>query len=366
MNELQEKLAALRGYLDIPGKGRRLSALDADLNDPALWNEPERARKVTQEASRLRRVTDDYARLENDVTGLVEMLAIADANEAAGLAGDVEDARRRVDALYRETLFNDPHADAAAICTVKPGAGGTESQDWAEMLLRMYRRFAERHGMDVELLDVTPGGDAGIGGAEFVVRGERAYGLLKPEGGVHRLVRVSPFDGQGRRHTSFASLEVVPEVEDAAEVEINPSDVRVDVFRAGGHGGQGVNTTDSAVRVTYRPGTPEMIIVTSQNTRSQIKNREAAMKVLRSRLYELQERKRQDEEQRLRGDQKAIEWGSQIRSYVLDKQYVKDHRTGVMRHEPFQVLDGDLDDFIWAGLEWMAGQRGTADYGDDE
>ncbi|HEX2864419.1 MAG TPA: peptide chain release factor 2 [Deinococcales bacterium] len=366
MTELQEKLTALRGYLDIPGKERRLVDLDPLVNDPDLWNDPDRARQVTQESSRLRKVVDDYARLSDDVQGLAELLEMATPDEAAGLQADVDDATKRVDLLYRETLFQMPHSDSAAIITIKPGAGGTESQDWASMLYRMYTRFAERHGFGLDILDVTQAEDAGINEAEFIVRGERAFGLLRPEAGVHRLVRASPFDAQSRRHTSFASVDIVPEIEDDAEIVIDPNDIRVDVFRSGGHGGQGVNTTDSAVRVTYKPGTPEMIIISSQNTRSQIKNREAAMKVLRSRLYEIQERKRRDEELKARGQQLAIEWGSQIRSYVLDKQYVKDHRTGVMRHDPSLVLDGDLDEFVWAGLEWMAGQRATANADTDD
>jgi peptide chain release factor 2 len=343
-----------------------LTALDAEINDPNLWNDADNARKVTKEATALRRVVDDYQRLESDVTGLAEMLDLASEDEKAMLEADVQDATTRVDALYKETLFNVDHADAPAIVTIKPGAGGTESQDWANMILRMVTRFAERHGFSVELLDVSDGEQAGITNAELIVRGERAYGLLRPENGVHRLVRVSPFDSNSRRHTSFCGIEIVPEIEDASEIEVNLNDVRIDVFRAGGHGGQGVNTTDSAVRLTYKPGTPEMIVVVCQDGRSQLKNKEKAFTVLRSRLYEIEMKKKRALEERLRGEQKSIEWGSQIRSYVLDKQYVKDHRTGVMRHDPANVLDGDIDEFIWAGLEWMAGQRATASGGEED
>jgi peptide chain release factor 2 len=348
------------GIFDIGGKSSRLNVLDRQIEDPSLWNDADNARKVTKEATALRRVVDDYKRLEDDVSGLMEMLEIASEEEKQSLEADVADAATRVDVLYKETLFNDPHADAPAIITVKPGAGGTESQDWASMILRMVTRFAERHDFTVEILDVSEGEQAGITSAELIVRGERAYGLLRPENGVHRLVRVSPFDGNSRRHTSFCGIEIVPEIEDASEVEVNMSDVRIDVFRAGGHGGQGVNTTDSAVRLTYKAGTPEMIVVVCQDGRSQLKNKEKAFTVLRSRLYEVEMKKRRALEERLRGEQKSIEWGSQIRSYVLDKQYVKDHRTGVMRHDPANVLDGDIEEFIWAGLEWMAGQRATA------
>jgi peptide chain release factor 2 len=354
------------GIFDIPGKTTRLVDLDAQIEDPTLWNDADNARKVTKEATALRRVVDDYNALEGDVSGLAEMLEIASEEEKLSLEGDVQDAAAKVDALYKETLFNDPHADAPAIITIKPGAGGTESQDWASMIFRMVSRFAERHGFTVEILDLTEGEQAGITNAELIVRGERAYGLLRPENGVHRLVRVSPFDGNSRRHTSFCGIEIVPEIEDASEVEINLADVRIDVFRAGGHGGQGVNTTDSAVRLTYKAGTPEMLVVTCQDGRSQLKNKDKAFTVLRSRLYEQQMKKRRDIESKLRGEQKSIEWGSQIRSYVLDKQYVKDHRTGVMRFDPANVLDGDIEEFIWAGLEWMAGQRATATASSDD
>jgi peptide chain release factor 2 len=314
----------------------------------------------------LRRVVDDFVRLESDVLGLGEMLEAASEEEKAELEPDLLEATTRVDALYKETLFNVHHADSAAILVIKPGAGGTESQDWAEMLLRMITRYAERHDFAVELMDVTAGDQAGITYAELIVRGERAYGLLRSEAGVHRLVRVSPFNAQGKRQTSFSSIEIMPEIEDASEVDINPSDVRIDVFRAGGHGGQGVNTTDSAVRLTYKAGTPDMIVVVCQDGRSQLKNKDKAFTVLRSRLYEMEMRKKREIEDKARGLQKSIEWGSQIRSYVLDKQYVKDHRTGVMQHNPANVLDGDLDEFIWAGLEWMAGQRATATSSGDE
>ncbi len=224
----------------------------------------------------------------------------------------------------------------------------------------MYRRFAERQGLVVEVLDIVASATApnGIDVAQLIVRGDRAYGLLRVESGVHRLVRVSPFDAQNRRHTSFASVEVVPEIDDSIDIDIEPSDLRIDVFRSSGPGGQSVNTTDSAVRIVYRAGTPEEIVVTCQDGKSQIKNREKAMAVLRSRLWEREERRRKEEQLKARGEQKAIEWGSQIRSYVLDKQYVKDHRNSGMYHEPDKILDGDISSLIWAGLEWSAGADG--------
>ena len=327
-----------------------------------MWNDPERARKLSQEGSRLRRVVEGFERLESDLEGLSELYEIAGEDEADELEEERQRVERALDELYRETLFQGEHVERAAILTIKPGAGGTESADWAGMLLRMYRRFAERNGFKVELIDMVPDDSApgGIDYAQMIVRGERAFGLLSVEGGVHRLVRVSPFDSQNRRHTSFASVEVMPEIDDAIEVEIDPNDVRVDVYRSSGPGGQSVNTTDSAVRVVYRGGTSDEIIVTCQDGKSQIKNREKAMTVLRSRLWEREERKRLEEQMKARGEQKAIEWGSQIRSYVLDKQYVKDHRSAAMRHDPDNVLDGDIEDLIWAGLEWAAGGKQAA------
>jgi peptide chain release factor 2 len=289
-------------------------------------------------------------------------LEIASTEEVAELEGERVRIEGDLDTLYRETLFNGPHDERAAILTLKPGAGGTESSDWAGMLLRMYRRFAERHGFQVELLDLVNSSDApnGVDYAQMILRGERAFGLLRVESGVHRLVRVSPFDAQNRRHTSFASVEVMPEIDEDIQIDIDAKDVRVDVYRSSGPGGQSVNTTDSAVRVVYRAGTPDEIVVTCQDGKSQIKNREKAMTVLRSRLFEREERRRLEEQMKARGEQKAIEWGSQIRSYVLDKQYVKDHRTAAMRHDPDHVLDGDIDDLIWSGLEWTAQHRAAA------
>ena len=353
------------GIFDLAGAGARLAELDPQLNDPALWTDPQRAKAITQEATRLRRVVDGFGRLEDDVQGLVELWDMAGEDDHAELELEQRRVEAALDGLYRETLFKGDHADRPAIVTIKPGAGGTESSDWAGMLLRMYQRFAERHGFGVELLDAV-GNDAapnGVDYAQLIVRGERAFGMLQVEGGVHRLVRVSPFDAQNRRHTSFASVEVMPEIDDAIEVAIDPKDVRVDVYRSSGPGGQSVNTTDSAVRVVYRGGTPDEIVVTCQDGKSQIKNREKAMTVLRSRLWEREEQRRRDEQMKARGDQKAIEWGSQIRSYVLDKQYVKDHRTGAMRHDPNHVLDGDIEDLIWAGLEWRASGTGVAESG---
>lgn len=303
-------------------------------------------------------MVSEYYQLKGDIEGLTELLEIASPDEAEELEHERADIERRVEELYLETLFSGDHDNNPAIVTIKPGAGGTESSDWAGLLLRMYRRFAERGGFDVELIDVVPNHDApnGIEYAQIIITGERAFGLMRVEGGVHRLVRVSPFDSQGRRHTSFASVEVMPEIDDDVHIEIDPSDVRVDVYRSSGPGGQSVNTTDSAVRLVYKPGTPEEIIVTCQDGKSQHKNRERAFTILRSRLFERAEEERLAEQLKARGEKKAIEWGSQIRSYVLDKRYVKDHRTDAMRHDPDEVLDGDIIELLYGGLQWEADQ----------
>lgn len=312
----------------------------------------------------MRKIVENYTRLQSEADGLNEMLEVAEEDEREMLAEEQTRIQADVDDLYRETLFTMKHAETPAIVRVKSGAGGTESQDWAGMLERMFMRWAERRGYKVELIDQQDGDQAGITSAEFIIRGEKAYGMMAPEAGVHRLVRVSPFDSNNRRHTSFASVEVVPEVpEEEIDIHIPDSDLRRDVFRSQGAGGQGVNTTDSAVRLTH---IPTGIAVACQITRSQIKNHELALQILKQRLYDIEMRKREEEELKARGEQKKIEWGSQIRSYVLDKQYVKDHRTGVMRHDSAAILDGDLDEFMWTGLEWMAGKRSAEELGDDE
>ncbi|SEJ92228.1 bacterial peptide chain release factor 2 (bRF-2) [Deinococcus reticulitermitis] len=349
---------------DIPGKARRLNELDRKLSDPALWNDSGRARQVTQEAGSLRRIVEEYGTLQADAQGLSEMLELADEEEKVMLDEEQAGLQKRVDDLYRETLFTMKHADTAAIVRVKGGAGGTEAQDWAGMLARMYMRWAERRGYKVDILDEQPGEQAGYQSIEFIIRGEKAFGMMAPEHGVHRLVRVSPFDSNNRRQTSFASVDVVPEVpEEEINIHIPDSDLRRDVFRSQGAGGQGVNTTDSAVRLTH---IPTGIAVACQITRSQIKNHDLALQILKQRLYDIEMKKREAEEAAARGAQSKIEWGSQSRSYVLDKQYIKDHRTGLMKYNPDDVLDGDLDELMWTGLEWMAGKRVADEAGDDE
>jgi len=281
----------------------------------------------------------------------------AEDSEAAILTkGALEDARAEIERQELRVMLGGEYDRLGAIVSVHPGAGGMEAQDWAEMLLRMYMRWAERHGFKTELADLQPGEGAGIKSATFTVEGDFAYGYLKAEVGIHRLVRISPYDSNARRHTSFASVFVFPAIDDKVEVVINPADLRIDTFRASGAGGQHVNKTDSAVRFTHLP---TGIVVTCQNERSQHKNRAMAMKILRARLFELEERKKREELEKFAKEKKEIAWGSQIRSYVLQPyQMVKDHRTGVENGNTGAVLDGALDPFIEAFL--MGVRKGDA------
>ncbi len=266
----------------------------------------------------------------------------------ADLEQAVERLGQRVESLELETMLSGEHDTADAILEIHPGAGGTESQDWAEMLLRMYTRWAENHGFEVEVLDLQDGDEAGIKSATLSIRGSNAYGHLRVERGVHRLVRISPFDAQGRRHTSFASVDVIPDVDDDVDVEIEDKDLRVDTYRSSGAGGQHVNKTDSAVRITHLP---TGIVVTCQNERSQHRNREVAMQILRAKLYDLARREAEEKMAQEVGEKKKIEWGSQIRSYVLAPyRMVKDHRTSFEVGNADRVLDGDLDGFIRSAL----------------
>jgi peptide chain release factor 2 len=278
----------------------------------------------------------------------------ADAELAGELAGAIGGIEQELERVELAALLSGRYDDADAVATINAGAGGTESQDWADMLLRMYMRWTEREGFGLELDEIHPGEEAGIKSATFVVHGPNAYGLLSAERGVHRLVRISPFDAQKRRHTSFASLDVIPLLEDTDEedIEIDPKDLRIDVYRSTGPGGQSVNTTDSAVRITHLP---TGIQAACQNERSQLQNKAVAMRILKSRLAELERRKREDELESIRGERKAVDFGSQIRSYVLAPyQMIKDHRTDVEVGDPTRVLDGDLDRFIEAELRRRA------------
>ena len=322
---------------------------------PGFWDDQERATRVSSEHAAVARRLETYRGLEADVGDLqtLEEMAAEDESMAAELQEQLASIQARLAELEEARLFSGEYDAGDAVVTVNAGAGGTDSQDWAEMLLRMEMRWAERRGMGVELKEASAGEEAGVKSASFIARGENAYGLFSAEKGVHRLVRISPYDAQSRRHTAFAGVEVAPLVEDAVEVEIEPDDLQIDTYRASGAGGQHVNKTDSAVRVTHRPSG---IVVQCQNERSQSSNRDTAMKMLRGKLVELEERRRQEALAKERGEAQDVGWGSQIRSYVLHPYtMVKDHRTNVEAGNAQGVLDGDLDEFVRAELLRRAG-----------
>ena len=326
---------------------------------PGFWGDQERAAGVSSEHARLQRRLDSFRALESDLDDLetLEELAAEDDSIAAELTGQRTGVEARLEALEEERLFAGPYDSGDAVVSISAGAGGTDSQDWAEMLLRMELRWAERREFRVELAEVSPGEEAGIKSASFVARGENAYGLFSAEKGVHRLVRISPFDASARRHTAFAQVEVTPLVDEVSEIEIDEADIQVDTYRASGAGGQHVNKTDSAVRLTHRP---TKIVVQCQNERSQSSNKATAMAMLRSRLLERQERERREELARERGEAQDVAWGSQIRSYVLHPYtMVKDHRTDYEVGDVQRVLDGDLDGFVRAELLRRAGLGAT-------
>jgi peptide chain release factor 2 len=313
---------------------------------PGFWDDSEEAARVSAEHASVQRRLQTFRSLETDIVDLDELVELsADDPELAGeLESQLESIEQRLATLEEARLFNGRYDSGDAVVTVRAGAGGTDSQDWAEMLLRMYLRWAERRGFTVEMKEASPGEEAGLKSATVIARGENAYGLFAAERGVHRLVRISPFDASKRRHTAFAQLDVAPLVDDDVEVAIEDEDLRVDTYRASGAGGQHVNKTDSAVRITH---IPTGIAVQCQNERSQAQNKATAMRLLRARLLEAEERKQAEELAAERGEQKAAEWGSQIRSYTLHPSTrVKDHRTGYEVGDAQRVLDGDLDGFI--------------------
>jgi peptide chain release factor 2 len=313
---------------------------------PGFWDDAEQAARTAAAHAAAQRRLSTLRSLESDLSDLEELAELAsDDDELVGeLASQLEGLERRLAALEEARLFNGRYDSGDAVVTVRSGAGGTDSQDWAEMLSRMYLRWAERRGLEVEMKEASPGDEAGLKSATFIARGENAYGLFAAERGVHRLVRLSPFDAAHRRHTSFAEVDVGPLVDDEVQIDLDEEDLRVDTYRASGAGGQHVNKTDSAVRITHLP---TGIVVQCQNERSQAQNKATALRLLRARLLELQERKRAEEMAAERGEQKDVGWGSQIRSYVLHpSQRVKDHRTGHEVGNAQRVLDGDLDGFV--------------------
>ncbi|MET0440704.1 MAG: peptide chain release factor 2 [Casimicrobiaceae bacterium] len=349
---IDTRTAELRRYLDFEAKRERLEVVTRELEDPNVWNDQPRAQALGREKKELDQVVGTLTTLAsglNDARGLFD-LARGEQDEATleAVREDVAKLERTVADLEFRRMFNNPLDPGNAFIDIQAGSGGTEAQDWAAMLLRMYLRYAERKGYRVEVLEESPGEVAGIKSASLKVEGDYAYGYLRTETGVHRLVRKSPFDSNARRHTSFASVFAYPEVDDSIEVEINPADLRIDTYRASGAGGQHINKTDSAVRITHLPTN---IVVQCQNDRSQHRNRAEAMAMLKSKLYELELRKRQAEQQKLEDAKTDIGWGHQIRSYVLDQSRIKDLRTNYEVGNTQAVLDGGLEDFIAASLK---------------
>ena len=340
------------GIFDFDAKFERLRTVNASLEDPTVWNDPKRAQELGKEKKMLDGVVVTLTDLQRDLSDNTELFEMSrDDGDEDGLMHIESDVARLdeiVKGLEFRRMFNNPADPLNCFVDIQAGAGGTEACDWASMLLRQYLRYCERKGFKTEIEDETAGDTAGIKGASFKVEGEYAFGLLRTETGVHRLVRKSPFDSSGGRHTSFASVFVYPEIDDSIEIDINPSDVRVDTFRASGAGGQHINKTDSAVRLTHLP---TGIVVQCQDGRSQHSNRDVAWKRLRSRLYDFELRKQQEAQQKLEDTKTDVGWGHQIRSYVLDNSRIKDLRTNYETSATQKVLDGDLDVFIEASLK---------------
>jgi len=340
------------GIFDYPAKERKLNEVNAALEDPKVWDNPKRAQELGKEKKSLEDVVQVIDRLTSELADNTELFGMArEEGDEAGMQsieGDAAKVSTEVEKMEFRRMFNNPADPLNCFLDVQSGAGGTEACDWASMLLRQYLKYAERKGFKTTIEDETAGDTAGIKGATIKIEGEYAFGLLRTETGVHRLVRKSPFDSSGGRHTSFASIFVYPEIDDSIEIDINPSDVRVDTFRASGAGGQHINKTDSAVRLTHLP---TGIVVQCQDGRSQHGNRDVAWKRLRSRLYDFELRKQQEAQQKLEDTKTDVGWGHQIRSYVLDNSRIKDLRTNYETSATQKVLDGDLDQFIEASLK---------------
>ena len=352
LNDLGEKLDQMRISLEIPAKEEKIAELEYKMSEPSFWDDAAAAQKLNQELAALKGGVDTYEGLKakyEDAETLYEMgIEENDPSMEGDIRAELMLIAEGLETLQLEVLLSGDYDANDAILTLHAGAGGTEAQDWTQMLLRMYGRWAERHGFSVVTADLLPGDEAGVKSATLFINGHNAYGYLKSEKGVHRLVRISPFDSNARRHTSFSACDIMPEIDDAVEVAINMADVRVDTYRASGAGGQHINKTSSAVRMTHMP---TGIVVQCQNERSQLQNREQCMKMLRAKLFELEQEKKEEEIARLEGVQQKIEWGSQIRSYVFQPYtMVKDMRTGMETGNVQAVMDGDLDAFIEAFL----------------
>jgi len=348
---------SLGGLFDLDSKKERIAELEQEMSAASFWDDQDSAQKVINESNGLKSYVDRFEEIAERLDDLeVSYELVKEENDAelfAELETDLGQLSQDISEFELQMLLSDPYDANNAILELHPGAGGTESQDWASMLLRMYQRWAEDRGFKVETLDYLPGDEAGVKSVTLLIKGHNAYGYLKAEKGVHRLVRISPFDSSGRRHTSFVSCDVIPEITDDVDIEVKTEDLKIDTYRASGAGGQHVNTTDSAVRITHLPSNT---VVTCQSERSQIKNREQAMKMMKAKLHQLEVERKQAELDDIRGEQKEIGWGSQIRSYVFHPySMVKDHRTSKEIGNVQGVMDGDIDPFIDAYLRSRVG-----------
>ena len=348
LDMLTTQIRELKGVLNIESKKKKIEELQLRMGSPYFWQDQDTSSLVIEELKGLKEEVDSFSNLEGKIDELKELANLGDSSYSKELVGEIERIEEEVKKFKLRVLFSEKFDEANAIVEINSGAGGTEACDWAGMLLRMYTRWAQKKGFKVKILNEVRGEEAGIKNVTFLVEGRWAYGYLKAEKGVHRLVRISPFDANRRRHTSFASVDVLPEVKEEIELKLEPEDLKIETFRASGHGGQHVNRTDSAVRITHLP---TGIVVSCQNERSQYQNKQTALRILKAKLYKLKEEEKKKEMEEISGQKRKIEWGSQIRSYILHPYLlVKDHRTNFEVGRAREVLDGELDEFIHAYL----------------
>lgn len=357
IDNLSQRICGMRDSLNIAQKEDQIFTLDVKMSDPSFWDDPDKAREISQEATQLKQAVEGYKKLVSDIEDAKLMVDMALEEGEVNMEGEISDFLKAIEETVEKQeillLLGGEYDRNNAILTFHAGAGGTEAQDWCSMLIRMYLRWAEKAGFGVELMDEQPGDEAGIKSATFLVKGENAFGYLQSEKGVHRLVRISPFDSAARRHTSFAAVDVMPEIDDDIEINIDMKDVQVDTYRASGAGGQHINKTDSAVRMTHKP---TGIVVQCQTQRSQMQNRDQCLRLLRAKLFELELEKQAALKEEIGGTYQAIEWGSQIRSYVFHPyNMVKDHRTNVETGNVQAVMDGNIDMFMEGFLKQEAG-----------